>query len=71
MVPSNAAGKVKAYHRSLQVSNVSRVSSCSPINANQILGCQRNFEDENFADDNLTAKTAKFTSLENLYVYGT
>ena len=24
----------------------------------------------NFVDDKLTAKTAKFTSLENLYVYG-
>jgi len=44
-------------------------SSCSPINAYQIQ--QRNFEDEIFADDKLTAKTAKITSLENLYVYGT
>ena len=31
----------------------------------------QNFEDLNFVDDKLTAKTAKFTSLENLYVYGT
>ena len=29
-----------------------------------------NFEDLNFVDDKLPAKTAKFTSLENLYVYG-
>jgi len=42
-------------------------SSCSPINAYQIQ--QRNFKDEIFADDKLTAKTAKITSLENLYVY--
>ena len=28
------------------------------------------FQGLNFVDDKLTAKTAKFTSLENLYVYG-
>ena len=30
----------------------------------------KNFEDLNFVDDKSPAKTAKFTSLENLYVYG-
>ena len=30
----------------------------------------QNFEDLNFVDDKLSAKTTKFTSLENLYVYG-
>ena len=29
-----------------------------------------NFEDLNFVNDKLPTKTAKFTSLENLYVYG-
>ena len=28
------------------------------------------YEDLNFVDDKLTTKTAKFTSFENLYVYG-
>ena len=28
------------------------------------------FEDEIFAEGQLTAKTSKITSLENLYVYG-
>ena len=28
------------------------------------------YEDLNFVDDKLTAKKAKFMSLENLYVYG-
>ena len=28
-----------------------------------------NFKDLNFVDDKLAAKTVKFTSLENLYVY--
>ena len=32
--------------------------------------CFINFEDINFVDDKLAAKTAKFTSLQNLYVYG-
>jgi len=43
-------------------------SSCSPINAYQIQ--QRNFVDEIFTDDKLTAKTVKIASLENLYAYG-
>ena len=30
----------------------------------------KNFEDLNFVDDKLPVKTAKFTSLKNLYVYG-
>ena len=30
----------------------------------------QNFKDLNFVDDKLPAKTVKFTSLENLYVYG-
>jgi len=42
-------------------------SSRSPINAYQIQ--QKNFKDEIFMDDKLTAKIAKITSLENLYVY--
>ena len=33
--------------------------------------CQWNFEDENFADNQLTMKTSKITSLEILYIYGT
>jgi len=37
------------------------------MHTNQIQ--QRNFKDEIFADDKLTAKTAEITSLENLYVY--
>ena len=32
--------------------------------------CQHHFEDENFVDNLLTTKTSKFTSLENLYIYG-
>ena len=32
--------------------------------------CCKNFEDLIFVDDKLLAKTAKITSLENLYVYG-
>ena len=32
--------------------------------------CFINFEDLNFVDDKLPAKTVKFKSLENLYVYG-
>ena len=31
--------------------------------------CFMKFQDLNFVDDKLTAKTAKFTSLKNLYVY--
>ena len=41
---------------------------CSLIYAGQSLPMK--FEDENFMDGQLTAKTLKITSLENLYVYG-
>ena len=32
--------------------------------------CFINFQDLNFVDDKLPVKTVKFTSLENLHVYG-
>ena len=32
--------------------------------------CFKNYEDLIFVDDKLPAKTAKITSLENLYIYG-
>ena len=39
----------------------------SPINENQTVLPVK--FDEKFADDHLTAKTVKFTSLDNFYIY--
>ena len=36
----------------------------------EIMIALRNLEDLIFVDDKLTAKTAKITSLKNLYIYG-
>ena len=43
--------------------------SPSSYPALRLMLCQWNFEDENFADSQLTMKTSKTTSLKNLYVY--
>ena len=54
----NGAGKVKACHCHLHIAISHVYSSCSQINACQILQC--NFDNEIFADKLIT-KTAKFT----------
>ena len=62
-----AATKLRTCHHPLQVSDVT-VQVYPALQLMQAKVLPINFKDENFADNQLTTKTLKFISLENLYV---
>ena len=47
-----------------------RIICYQPLSSLCIVIVFKNFKDLIFVDDKLSAKTAKITSLENLYAYG-
>ena len=79
MVQSNTADWVRLYHRHCDrlLQRPYRLRIRSPLSHAAALQtmlleifAKEKFEDENFADGTFTAKAAKITTLENLYVYG-